>query len=332
MNTQAAERAHQMVSVEEGSWPDFIGVGAAKCGTTSLYRCLEAHPEVFMSPIKEPNHFSTDIYPDRFRADYRKHEREKQLDIGAYVQGPMIERHWGAYVKDPGHYRTLFRNAGPGQLKGEISNSYLYSETAAAEIKTRCPEARLFMILRNPADRAFSHYQANLRDGRAIRPFREEIEADMGVADRFWGGCHLYVDLGMYATQVERFLDVFPPSSLRIYLYDDLRQDPGRVVADLYEFLGADSAFPPPVGARENQARAPRFPRLVYAASRLGIKKPLYRLVPERFRKGVKDRFFRPGRPAGMSPQDRAWLTAVFRDDIRRLQRLIDRDLEAWLA
>jgi hypothetical protein len=313
-------------------WPDLVGVGAAKSGTTSLYRYLDLHPQVFMSPIKEPNFFSTDIDPGRFRRDYQQHEREKRLDVAAYVQGDMQERHWGAYVRDREHYLALFRNAAPGMVRGEISNSYLYSSTAAEEIAASAPEARLFMILRNPVDRAFSHYLANVRDGRAILPFRQEIEADMQSAERSWGGCHLYLDLGLYAQQVQRFTTRFDSSRLRIYLYDDLKADAPGLVRDLYRFAGVEEGYSPPSSLRENAARAPRFPRLVYAASRLGIKKPLFRLVPQRYRQKVKGGFFRAAAPEAMSTDDRMFLLDHFREDVLRLQDVISRDLSGWLA
>jgi len=320
-----------MTTTVEGRWPDLIGVGAAKSGTTSLYRCLDAHPQVFMSPIKEPNFFSTDIDPDGFRADYLQHERQKRLDVERYVRGDMSEKHWGAYVRDPAHYRALFRNSRGDQSVGEISNSYLYSETAAENIAAQCPGARIFMILRNPVERAYSHYLANVRDGRAILPFRNEIESDLLVTERRWGGCHLYVDLGLYAEQVKRFTSCFGASRLKIYLYDDFAEDPYGVVRDLYAFAGVDPGFPPPLARKENQARTPRFPRLVYFTSTLGIKKPLFRMIPARYREQVKSRFFRPGSSSRMTERDRQYMLSFFYADIESLAALIGRDLSHWL-
>jgi hypothetical protein len=311
--------------------PTFLGVGAAKSGTTALYNFLMQHPGVFMSPIKEPNYFSKDIEPAKFRRDYQLHEKQKRLDIGEYVKGPMDVPQWGAYVREPKHYRGLFRDSAPDQARGEISNSYLYSSVAAAEILAAAPDVRVFMILRNPVDRAFSHYLANIRDGRAILPFREEVANDLDEPHRQWGRAHLYVDLGMYYEQVLRFWETFPESQRRIYLYDDLKRDPGGLVRDLFEFIGVAPDARVDVGRRHNPARVPRSPRLVYAVSALGIKRPLFRLVPRRYREAVKRRFFKEEAAPRMSDQDRHWLTGMFSEDVRRLGGLIGRDLGNWL-
>ena len=285
-----------------------------------------------MSPIKEPNFFSRDIDTSLFRADYKLHERQKRLDVAEYVRGDMSLKHWGAYVQEPSHYLALFRNATPGQLRGEISNSYLYSKVAAEEIARRSPDSRLFMILRNPVDRAFSHYRANVRDGRSVLPFMQEIESDAAVAERGWGRCHLYLDLGLYAEQVARFTRLFDATQLRIYLYEDLASDPAALARDLYRFVGVDAEGLGAAPFRENEARVPKFPWLIYQASRLGLKKPLFRLVPPVFRDAVKSRFFRPAAAESMGPEDRCRLQSYFREDILNLQDLLGRDLSHWFT
>src|SRR5688572_14646371 len=105
--------------------PNFLVVGAAKCGSTSLYHYLKQHPEAYMSPLKEPNHFSTDIDPEKFSPEYKLHEKQKNLDVKKYVNSDLLTEEWEAYVHDREDYLKLFRFATGKKAIGEISNAYL---------------------------------------------------------------------------------------------------------------------------------------------------------------------------------------------------------------
>ena len=188
-----------METINHSYHPNFLVIGAAKCGTTSLYHYLRQHPDVYMSPIKEPNHFSTDIQPSDFSSEYKLYEKSKNLDIEKFVNGDMKEDQWGAYVHNKEQYLKLFRFAGNKKAIGEISNSYLYSNVAATQIRNEYPDMKIVAILRQPAERAYSHYMANLRDGRTVLPFRQEVEKDDAKIKHGWGISHLYYELGRYA-------------------------------------------------------------------------------------------------------------------------------------
>src|SRR3712207_6354190 len=116
--------------------PNFLIIGAMKSGTTALYYYLEQHPEIYMSPVKEPNFFSSQ-------------EQENAADA----------------VTDIGTYQHLFRGVSGEKAIGEASHSYLYEPGAAAEIRRYLPEAKLIAILRNPIDRAYSHFLHMVRSG-----------------------------------------------------------------------------------------------------------------------------------------------------------------------
>ena len=116
--------------------PNFLIIGAMKSGTTALYYYLEQHPEIYMSPVKEPNFFSSQ-------------ERENAAGAVARI----------------GNYRDLFRGVSGETAIGEASHSYLYEPGAAAEIRRYAPEAKLIAILRNPIDRAYSHFLHMVRSG-----------------------------------------------------------------------------------------------------------------------------------------------------------------------
>ena len=164
--------------------PNFFVVGAGKAGTTSLYNYLKAHPQIYMSPIKEPHHFATDIDVTAFSEDYRKTCLQ---DVSGYVRGDMTEPVHVAHVTGRDDYLRLFRHAVDEVAIGEISNSYLVSKRAAVEIRAAVPHARIIMVLRDPVARAYSQYLMDLRIGYVRRSFMEEFETDVARPDASWG-------------------------------------------------------------------------------------------------------------------------------------------------
>jgi hypothetical protein len=311
--------------------PNFLVAGAAKCGTTSLYHYLRQHPDVYMSPIKEPNHFSTDIQPEDFSAEYKIYEKSKNLNIEKYVNGDMSEEQWGAYVTKREHYLKLFKLVKNQKRIGEISNSYMYSTQAAANIFREFADMKIVMILRQPAERAYSHYMANLRDGRTTLPFREEVLHDDAKAKHGWSISHLYYELGLYSEQIKRFTDIFPAQQIKIFLFDDLKKDNKSLVKELFEFLDLRTDTPIQFDEKFNEARVPKNPGLIKFITQIGLKRKIFRALPSSWQKKTKDAFFKEGKAPKMSAEDRAWMSSRYHQDIQQLEKLIQRDLKHWM-
>ena len=312
-------------------FPDFFIVGAAKSGTTSLYHYLDRHPEVYMSPIKEPNHFCTDIRVEDFSPEFRRHEKEKNLHLADYLNGDMKQKHWGYFVTDKEDYQKLFKNRTTEKAAGEVSNSYLYSGAAAANIRKEVPEAKIVMMLRDPAERAWSHYLANLRDGKTFLSFREELEKDRAKLHKGWGQSYLYLEMGLYFEQVKRYMDVFPTGQLKIFLYDDFKKNPDKVMQELFSFLGVRPVAGP-FKEKFNEAREPVNSRLLYLLSKSGLKKKVFHTIPLPLQKKVKDLFFRNSPVRQMAKADRQYLKGFYEDDVKKLEKLLGRDLKNWLV
>jgi len=308
--------------------PNFFVVGAAKAGTTALYHHLNRHPQIYMSPVKEPNHFASDIDVDRLRATRRLGPIS---DLGRYLDGSMDRRYHMAYVTDREDYLKLFKNVSGEIAAGEASASYLYSKQAAANIHAWSAKARIVIMLRNPVDRVFSHYVMNLKRAVTAQSFVDAVRADGEHPEWGWGMRELYVELGMYHDQVKRFLDVFPSRSVKVYLYDDLINDPETLVRDLYAFLGVDPGHGIDITSRHNVGRTPRFKRFNHLLYRLG----LYRFVRLRLPPGAKNRIkpllFSREVGVSMTEEERSYFRDLYAPDIERLSRLLQRDLKFWL-
>lgn len=310
--------------------PDFFIVGAAKAGTTSLYNYLKLHPEVYFSPIKEPHYFSTDIKLEEMRSDFKK---KVFIDIGEYINNNLGSPRHGAFVRDETHYQQLFSLVKNEKRIGESSVSYLYSQVAATKIKAFNPEAKIVIILRNPVERAFSHYLMDLRIGYETRNFIEAVNADIQKDKKGWGQSHLYVELGLYYEQVKRYLEVYSPGNIKIILHDDFKKFPKKVLSDVYSFLGvSDKSEEIDFSVRHNKAELPKSRILQKFEKTPLMQKVLADFIPGALRRKLKSGFYSTENLPGLTIEDRKSLHHYFSEDIKKLSELVGRDLSAWLA
>ena len=134
------------MKITPNTFPNFFIVGAAKAGTTSLAHYLDEHPQVYLSPIKEPNYFSrNDIHPEHFRKLLK--ERLALFNIKQYLSESELKSRHAAYLTELEQYQDLFRDAKPNQILGEASVSYLWSQTAAKEIFNANSNAKIIIVL-----------------------------------------------------------------------------------------------------------------------------------------------------------------------------------------
>jgi hypothetical protein len=188
------------------------------------------------------------------------------------------------------------------------------------------------MMLRDPAERAYSQYFHQLAAGFMSASFREHIELCLRNQDRRISPNYPFLEVGFYYQQVKRYLARFPRERIRIYWYEEAWKQPDRLFQDLFEFLGVDSSFRPDTSQRSLERIAPRFPRLNHATKRFELAHRLNAIVPMTVRRPIRRVLFRNGRGGVMSPQDRQFLIDYYRDDITKLSALLNRDLTHWLS
>src|SRR6516225_9859213 len=189
--------------------PNFFIVGTAKGGTTSLYHYLRQHPQVYMSPIKEPCYFASEIRMENLS---EAHWRYIRLHTGETTMRPpgWLFSTWQEYLE-------LFRGVRNEIAVGEASVAYLWSETAPSNIAARLPGAKIIIILRDPAERAFSQYLHQVAVGLVRSTFREHLEACFRNQERKISEYYPLLEVGLYHGQVKRYLDSFPRENVRIY-------------------------------------------------------------------------------------------------------------------
>lgn len=313
-----------MAPVKNDPIPDFFIVGAAKAGTTSLADYLSQHPAVYMSPVKEPHFFAKDIRLDELRPLLKK--RLKQNEVKRVLESGGKEKIHRAYITDPATYAALFQFAKPGQLKGEASPSYLYSELAAKEIHHSNPSAKIIILLREPVSRAFSHYQMDLRIGYTKGSFEEALREDAAHKGKSWGSRSHYLELGLYSAQVKRYLDIFPKEQILILLYDDLQADAAGILSRTLHFLGlADNSASLDLSVK-NPASVARLKMDLHSP----LAEKLKRMMSGKLKTHLKKIFFKSPEQVKPEPETTAVLKAYFRKDILQLEQVTGINLDKW--
>lgn len=300
-------------------FPNFFIIGAPKCGTTALYDILRQHPEIYMSIVKEPHYFTFDGEVPIF-------------------QGPGGNYFRRVAVTRPLAYLMLFAGANGHRAIGEASPSYLRSQVAAKRIYNSAPAAKIIVLLRQPAERAYSHYQYLRFHGvEPIDNFENALEQENYRKAQGWSSIHFYRQGGYYYSNLNRFYELFPKEQIKVYLYEDWNRAPQTVLKNLFNFLGVDKHFVPEV-RRSNVTRIPRNNRLNQLAKRPErVEQLLSSLVPPSIKTSIisgiqkMNRNFNLVFPPPINPEIHRQLTEGYREDILKLQELIGQDLSHWL-
>ncbi len=294
--------------------PSFIVLGAYKAGTTALYRYMSQHPQIYMTPFKEANFFAMDGAKIDFTGP-----RDKECS--SYRRS----------VVELDDYRQLFADRTYELSTGDISPLYLYSSSAAHKIKNYLPNVKLIVILRQPAERAISSYVHLVRDNREVfNDFRHSWENEQAKIKQGWDPIHCLQSVGFYYEQLCRYYDLFPKDNIKVILYDAFQARPYEVFREIFEFIGVDKTFKPDISIRYGQGRLP-IDRPIANWIRESLGKPLKKSNKVILSSiGSSIIYWLTYKPI-FDDQLREELTDFYRDDILKLQHLIDNDLSSWL-
>ena len=296
--------------------PNFLVFGAAKAGTTSLYKYLEQHPDIFMSSFKEPGFFAF--------------AGEKPTLKGPGAQ-KWVDR-W--VVSDLESYQKLFEGYSGQKAIGEASPYYIYYAKTPETIKKYVPNMKLIAILRDPVERAFSNYVWAVRDrAESLTDFAQALEAEADRVKDNWGPKWHYKNQGFYYRQLQPYYDNFSREQIRIYLYEDFVANPVAIMQDIFAFLDIDNTFIPDMSKKHNTSRLVRNQAWHEFITKPSLIKSFFKpFLPLKFRQNLKKQateknVYKPK----LTSEIRTQLVAEYRGDILQLQELLERDLSQWL-
>lgn len=299
--------------------PDLFIIGAAKCGTTSLYEYVRGHPQVFMTRAKEPRYFAPD------------------LAIG--TSGHDLN-----YPHDEARYLALFADARDEKRLGEASVRYIYSREAPRLIAEFQPRPYIVAMIRNPVDMIYSMHNQRVSEGHEdITDFEQALaaEADRREGRRIPAGSNrhlsIYRDRARFSGQLQRWFDTFGRERVHVIVFEDMVADPAAVFRRVLEFIEVDPDYQPQSFTAYNKSHAPRS-RLLRSLTRSRLPQwivwhAMPRLVGDRATRSMVRGFRhssinrRPAPRSPLPPELRRQLEQEFADDVAATGAMLDRDL-----
>jgi hypothetical protein len=299
--------------------PDFLLVGAPKAGTTALHAALAQHPELYLSPVKEPKYYLCgDSPPPAYRGPGDAHSNQE-------------------WIWQRQRYLDLFAEAGDEQQAGESTPFYLYHRDARRRIAGDLPNAKLIAVLRDPVDRAYSNWMHLWADG--LEPCADVVSACEREAKRVdagWAPFWHYRGLGMYGRQLADLYEHFPREQVLVLRYLSLVDSPAETLDRICAFLGVEPGI---VGSlpRENVTAHPQAtPRHRVVARAARAAAAAGRFLPStagmaltRRLEHVLQRSAPPRQP--LTWDERELVLPYFEADIRLLERITGDDFSFWL-
>jgi hypothetical protein len=283
---------------------DFIGIGTPKAGSSWIFKCLSEHPQICGSKLKEMRFFD---------------------NINDYKKG----MNW---------YFSFFPKQEPGQLVGEFSPSYIHSIETAKRIHENFPNVKLISVFRNPIDKLYSLYWYNKIGGKGSFSVFNTFEDVIKLVPQF-------LEDSLHGKQFKNYLDIFPRGQIHTLLYDDIVKNPQKAIKDIYKFLNIDDAFEPPSlykKVNETGDKHMAYPilfKVVYSIywrmkkitwlMKIVKKFNTLRIAMALAKFGMKKGGAKYEKPP-MDPQTRENLRIFYKNDIKLLENLINRDLSEW--
>ncbi len=286
-------------------WPSLFIPGVAKAGTTSMAFYLDQHPGVSLCKPKEPHYFSN-LSPDsRF---------------SAFIPSVSSEQ----------EYLSLFESSPEGSILCDASTSYFWDLEAPQRISRTCPRSRFVILLRDPVERAFSHYLNNVREGIEQRDFEAciEYEHERVAQPESWTADTLYLDCSYYAERLRRFFDIFGREAVLVLVFEEFVASPKESLSKVISHIDVDRRWIDLISLTpQNPYARPRGPlasRLLGsgAARRFGR-----RFFSARARQTLRQLLQKSSARPEMSEASRRFLSTLYRDDVGQCEELLHRKL-----
>jgi hypothetical protein len=294
--------------------PNFVVIGAPKCGTTSLHHYLSQHPDVYVPKRKELHYFS---YPH----------------IARFSAGPGDANILNHFCATRQSYENHYENAGKEAAIGDISPSYLYYAEVSGRIKMELGNPKIVIVLRDPIDKAFSQYMHLVRDNRETLSFYDALMAEKRHERDGWTPLWRYSESSLYAAKLKIYLDEFGEDRVKILLFTEFIRNPHGVMSELFRFLDVDSEFRPDTSKVLNKSGFPKSRLMADFLSKPNSVTALAKkLFPESVSSSIRSALvdLNTGAKGHIDDKSRQYLREFFAADVSEVERLLGKKM-GWL-
>jgi hypothetical protein len=294
--------------------PNFVVVGAPKCGTTSLYHYLRQHPDVFVPERKELHYFS---YP------YMRQ----------FIAGPGDEYQLTTLCKTEGEYAGYYAGAGTRAAIGDVSPSYFYyADLPGSDLCERMRgllgDVRIILMIRDPVQKAFSQFMHLVRDARETLDFERALAAEAERTRKGYSAIWRYAGSSLFTNRTQTFMDAFGSVRVKPVFFDEFSARPRETMSEIFAFLGVDPDAAIDVESTYNRSGLPRS-RLVAGlfANSNPVTALARRMLPLSVTTRIRDVLQRlnTGAKPTLDAASRRFLEGYFEDDLQALAKLLGR-------
>ena len=290
---------------------NFIIVGVARCGTTSLFHYLKQHPDIQFPEIKEPKYFSSidQHFPHNGPGDFSVDDK---------------------IIRCEKKYDNLFSDLDSANCIGEASSDYFYFyKNTIPQIKKKFGDIKIIICLRNPVERAFSAYNNLIRDSREKLTFYEGLLKENDRIKSNYDWMWHYANGGLYSEGINAFKESF--SHVKVIFNDHLSDNTFDTLKDIFIFLNVDSEFKPNIENRYSTSGRPKNFVVEILSSRIGvlnaIRSTILKIFPRNLLELIASRLFIKEK---IDYDSRLFLDNFFKKDINKLEKILDVDLSTW--
>jgi len=285
------------------NWPNFFIVGVPKAGTTSLYQYLNEIPGIFMSQMKEPYYFTKSI----------------KIDTNFVAHPP---------ITDEQEYLSLFENVKDEKIVGEATPFYLFDPIAPKLINEISPNARIIISIRDPVERALSHYLPVIQARFKIGTFHEQIQVELKRLENHDFSTMGMLQCGLYFQGIKRYLDTFGKNQVKIIIFEEFIKSTKQFLEDILEFLDVDtslSSFKPQIHNPYRVSRGQVAESLLWNPT---FSKLSRKLLSESTRKFFSTQVLqKKSTKPKMDLKDKKFLIEFYKDDVQKLEELLGKKL-----
>lgn len=299
--------------------PNLFVIGAMRAGSTTLNNLLAQHPDIYMSPIKEPMFYVAEGLRRAATTDESRKRANQYVQEGKYRTTEL--------------YESLFAGRENESVVGESSH-YLYHPEVASIIHADNPEAKVIVSLRNPVDRLYSEYYLYRRRGGLKSSFEHFVFGEyltIRPREANWTKASSRISKGFYAMLLEPWLQIFGEQNIRVVIFEDFISKPDETVMSIYKWLGVDDEFSPEI-LKIQQGGVPKYSSILSLLNKRGaLKTALKFVIPRQFRLKLRSFVYSKSlKQEVMSPLLYDELRTIYMPEILRLEERLGVSLAVW--